>query len=106
MWQYLPALALTMGVPTAVTGLLFWFLQRKIERREKVRDDREAAMKKNEILIVRSIGAAIALSEAAALALKRGSCNGETEAALEYARQIKREQKDFLTAQGIENIYQ
>ncbi len=53
------------------------------------------------MLLVRSVGAAIALGEATATAMKNGHANGETEAALEYARKIKHEQKDFLTEQGI-----
>ena len=32
-------------------------------------------------------------------------CNGDMHAALEYARKIKHEQKDFLTQQGIEAIF-
>ena len=50
--------------------------------------------------------AAIALGEAAATALKNGHANGETEAALEYARKIKHEQRDFLAEQGIKGIYE
>lgn len=57
------------------------------------------------MLLVRSVGAAIALGEATATALKNGHANGETEAALEYAKRIKHEQKDFLTEQGIHAIY-
>lgn len=45
------------------------------------------------------------MGEASAIALKNGHTNGETEAALEYARRVKHEQKDFLTKQGIEAIY-
>ena len=56
--------------------------------------------------IIKSVMAAIALGEAAATALKNGHANGETEAALEYARKIKHEQKDFLTEQGIKGIYE
>lgn len=52
-----------------------------------------------------NIGAAIALGEATATALKNGHANGETEAALQYAQKIKHEQKDFLTEQGIHAIY-
>lgn len=50
-------------------------------------------------------GGRIALGEATATALKNGHANGETEAALEYAKRIKHEQKDFLTEQGIHAIY-
>ena len=59
---------------------------------------------KNEILIIKSNMAAIALGEATATALKNGHCNGETEAALEYARKVKHEQKDFLIEQGIKAL--
>ena len=56
-------------------------------------------------MLVRSVGASIALGEAAALALLNGKCNGETEKALAFAREVRQEQKDFLTEQGIKNLY-
>lgn len=94
-----------MGIPSAVTGFCFWMLQRRMTKRDEELDRREKAREKNEVLLVRSVGAAIALGEAAATALKNGHANGETEAALEYARQVKHEQKDFLTEQGIRSMY-
>lgn len=89
----------------ALIGFAIWQLQRRQTRREKIEEERDAARARNEALIVKSVGASIALGEAAAIALKNGKCNGETEAALAYARQIKHEQKDFLTEQGIKNLY-
>ena len=71
--------------------------QAKLEEKEKMRE-------KNEILIIKSTMASIALGEATATALKNGHCNGETEAALEYARKVKHEQKDFLIEQGIKAL--
>lgn len=94
-----------MGIPSAITGFCFWMLQRRMTKRDEEIDRREKAREKNEVLLVRSVGAAIALGEAAATALKNGHANGETEAALEYARQVKHEQKDFLTEQGIRSMY-
>lgn len=94
-----------MGIPSAITGFCFWMLQRHMTKRDEELDRREKAREKNEVLLVRSVGAAIALGEAAATALKNGHANGETEAALEYARQVKHEQKDFLTEQGIRSMY-
>lgn len=94
-----------MGIPSATTGFCFWMLQRRMTKRDEEIDRREKAREKNEVLLVRSAGAAIALGEAAATALKNGHANGETEAALEYARQVKHEQKDFLTEQGIRALY-
>lgn len=94
-----------MGIPSAITGFCFWMLQRRMTKRDEELDRREKAREKNEVLLVRSVGAAIALGEAAATALKNGHANGETEVALEYARQVKHEQKDFLTEQGIRSMY-
>lgn len=94
-----------LGIPTAITAFCSWMLQRRIAKREDAQDVRERAREKNEVLIIRSTGAAIALGEATAEALKNGHCNGEMEAALEYARKVKHEQKDFLTEQGIHALY-
>ena len=94
-----------LGIPTAITAFCSWMLQRRIAKREDAQDARERAREKNEVLIIRSTGAAIALGEATAEALKNGHCNGEMEAALEYARKVKHEQKDFLTEQGIHALY-
>lgn len=94
-----------LGIPTAITAFCSWMLQRRITKREEAQEAREKAREKNEVLIIRGIGAAIALGEATAEALKNGHCNGEMEAALEYARKVKHEQKDFLTEQGIHALY-
>ena len=102
------ALIVAMSIPSAFTGFCFWMLQKHLEKREKRQDEKEAAREKNEILMVKSIGAAIALGEATAEAVSRipdAHCNGDMHAALEYARKIKHEQKDFLTEQGIQALY-
>ena len=74
-----------MGIPSAITGLCFWMIQRQLSKRDAELDRRDAARERN--------------------ALKNGHANGETEAALQYAQKIKHEQKDFLTEQGIHAIY-
>ena len=56
------ALIVAMSIPSAITGFCFWMLQKHLEKREKGQDEKEAAREKNEILMVKSIGAAIALS--------------------------------------------
>ena len=55
--------------------------------------------------LIRSVGAAIALGEATACAIRDGKCNGELSAALSYAQNVKHEQKDFMTEQGVKNLY-
>ena len=97
--------ALAFGVPTAVTGLWFWLLKKHIDKKEIERDELEKAREKNAVLLIKSVGAALALGEATAHAIKDGKCNGEMTAALEYAKKMKHEQKDFLTEQSIKNLY-
>ena len=81
----LQALLIAMSVPSAVTGLCFFWIEQKIKKNQAKLEEKEKMREKNEILIIKSNMAAIALGEATATALKNGHCNGETEAALEYA---------------------
>lgn len=116
----LSALLLIMGVPTAVTGLCFWAIENTITRRQKKEDEerakRQAYVDEKErkrddmmYLVIQNTNAAIALSEATARAVERipdANCNGDMHAALEYASKVKHEQKEFLTREGIKNIYE
>ena len=94
-----------LGIPSAVTALCFGLLKARIDKRDKERDKRDSAREKNEVLLIQSVGASIALGEACAIAMRDGKTNGETEAALEYAQKMKREQRNFLTEQGIRSLY-
>ncbi len=104
-----------MGVPSAVTGFCFWILQRnisktdakreeKIAEREAERREQEKARERKDLLLLDSIGAAITLGEATALAIRNGKCNGEIDAALKGARDIKKAQSDFFTEQGVKHL--
>ena len=97
-----------LGLPTAVTGLCFWLLQQRITKRDKAQEERERAREKNEVLIIKGMGAAIALGEATAEAVQRipdAHCNGDMHAALEYARKVKHEHKEFMTEQSVQALY-
>lgn len=101
-------LVATMGIPSGITAFCFWLLERKMEKREKMREEKEKIRERQEFLMVKSVGAALSLGEATAEAVARipdANCNGDMHKALEYARKIKHEQKDFLTQQGIEAIF-
>ena len=101
----LQTLILAMSIPSAVTGFCFWLIEEKIKKQQKETEEKEKIREKSEVLIIKSVMASISLGEATATAIKNGHANGETEAALQYAREIKHEQKDFLTEQGIRGIY-
>lgn len=107
-----------MCVPSAFTGFCFWLLERRIqkrdaeekkerERREKLQDEREQHRKEYELCQLNMTIASMALAEATAEAVQRipdAHCNGEMHAALEYARKIKSEQRDFLRKQAVNHI--
>lgn len=108
-----------MSIPSAVTGFCFWLIERRIQRREekdkqereriqKEAEKRDEARRKNEVIIIESVNAAIALGEATARAVQRipdAHCNGDMHAALDYAAEIKHKHKDFITEQGVQALY-
>ena len=111
----LAAFFAAMCIPSAITGFIVWNFERKITRRDKEKEDREEARRQTmiaheqareafELMIVEGTSAAIALGEATARAVQRipdAHCNGDMHSALEYATEIKRRQKRFLSEQGI-----
>lgn len=112
------AIILAMSIPSAVTGFCFWLIQRTLTRQDKERDEKrekarqevaeaETRRDKLQYLVIESVNASIALSEATAKAVQRipdANCNGDMEAALKYAAKVKHEQKEFLTEQGIKKV--
>ena len=97
-----------LGIPTAITAFCSWMLQRRNTKREKAQEERERAREENEVLIIKGMGAAIALGEATAEAVQRipdAHCNGDMHAALEYARKVKHEHKEFMMEQSVQSLY-
>lgn len=102
--QWILAFVAAMGVPSAIMGVCVWRFEHKIAKRDKEREDKDAAQERLLLLLVRSNGAALALGEATAKAVQRipdAHCNGDMHAALEYATRVKHEQKRFLEEQGV-----
>ena len=127
-------IAAICGIPSALTvaivGFFVWLLERSIVKRETARAEEEAKREKAraaeeakleaerakqensrkafEKNLLATSNAALALGEATARAVQRipdAHCNGDMHAALNYAEKIKHEQRDFLAAQGIDNIF-
>lgn len=104
----LMAASIPSAITSAIIGLCFWRLKRRLEKQEKEREKKEAARRKNEIIIIESVNAAIALGEATARAVQRipdAHCNGDMHDALAYATNIKHKHKNFITEQGIDALY-
>ena len=111
MYADVSTILLFWGIPSAITGAIVglgvWQIQKNLKERDMERKEIENARKKNELLLIKGVGAAIALGEATAKSIQRldPNCNGDMKEALEYARKVKHEQKDFLHEQGVENFY-
>ena len=105
IWEIL----LALGVPSAIIGGFikagFKRLEKKQDKEREEQEKREKARREYEVFQVKTITAVMALSKANAIALKNGTCNGETSAALEYLDEVKHEQRDFLSKQGIEHLF-
>ena len=102
-----------MGIPSALTSYMLSRhekrLEKRDEQREKERAKKEKDMDTHQKLLLETINASLALGEATARAVQRipdANCNGDMHAALDYAAKVKHDQKDFLTRQGIESIYE
>ena len=99
---------IAMGIPTAITGLLVWWLKRHIDKREAKAEEREKNTEKLMLMIMQNSRSTLVLAEATAKAVQRipdAHCNGDMTSALEQAAAIQKEEQQFLFDQGIKHIF-
>lgn len=99
---------IAMGIPSAITGLLVWWLKRHIDKRDKKAEEREKNTEKLMLMIMQTSRATNVLAEATAKAVQRipdAHCNGDMTAALEQAAKIQKDEQAFLIDQGIQHIF-
>ena len=97
-----------MGIPTAVTGFLVWWLKRHIDRRDAKAEEREQNTEKLMLMIMQTSRATNVLAEATARAVQRipdAHCNGDMTDALKKAEEIQKEEQQFLIDQGVRHIF-
>lgn len=95
----------TTGIVSAIVAFAVHRIEKKIDREREERDKREQARREYERFQVRMLTATAKVCEANAIALQNGRCNGETHAALEVLDEVRRDQRDFLTRQGIDHLF-
>ena len=96
------------GIPGAVTGVIIWVWQRRMDKRDAAKERREQNREKMELFSLQELMAVSAISCATAEAVQRipdAHCNGEVTAALEYERSIRHKQRDFLEELGIHALH-
>lgn len=116
-WWWLILAAL--GLPSALTGFFIRRMEKRLDKREAQRkkeqealeakaEAREKKREQLELVLIQSTSAAIALGEATARAVQRipdAHCNGDIHQALEYAAEVKHNQKDFLMEIGVHALH-
>lgn len=96
--EYLTIIISVLGVGGIISGVVL----RRLDRMEKKQDSREEARKEESVLVIKGLKAVGHLSEATALAQKRGHTNGETETALEYYKDFNDDLSNYLLRQNAE----
>lgn len=102
------AFVAAMGIPSAITGILVWWLKKSIDKREKKREEQEKNTEKMILLIAQNSRATYTVAEATAKAVQRikdAHCNGDMTAALEQAKKFQMEEQQFLIDQGVKRIF-
>lgn len=99
------SLIAAFGIPGAVTTFITRRMEKRMDARDKANEERDKAQKKMMVLTLQGVSAAISLGEATGHALQRGAPNGDMEAALDYAKTIKHQTKDFLTEQAAGSLF-
>lgn len=105
--SYIEILSL-FGIPAAVTGVIVGFFWRWYNKKEAARDAKEKNRESLELCIIKSIEANTALAKATAEAVQRipdAKCNGDMTKALDYAKKVKTEQREFLNTLGVHALY-
>lgn len=102
------AIIAAMGIPSAITGLLVWWLKKEIDKKEAQREEKEGNTEKLMLMIMQTSRATNVLAEATARAVQRipdAKCNGDMTRALEQAKKIQLEEQQFLFDQGVKHIF-
>lgn len=100
---------LTMGIPSAICGLIVWYLKRTIEANERKREEHDRDIKNMMLMIIKTGKANYVLSTATAKAVQRipdAHCNGDMTSALAEAAAIQEEENAFLVDQGMKRVFE
>lgn len=91
-------------LPTLITGVVLYMVQRKIRIRDEAAEERAATRKRESLLQLKMLMASNKLSFAVAMAVKRGKPNGEVEDAIDIYNEAKDEYYAFLNEQAAEHL--
>ena len=91
-------------LPAIIAGAIGFYIQRKQKMRDAAVDKRAEARKCESLLLLDLQMATAKLSYACAMALKRGSTNGEVEEGVAAYEEAKDRYTKFLNQQAVEHL--
>lgn len=101
-WQIL----ITFGVPSGLFGFLIWYIQKKLTKAEKDREEQQKNLESLVLMMLQSTRANTVLCVATAEAVRDGHCNGNMTSALKAVGKVAEAEKDFLLEKGIRYIFE
>lgn len=88
---------------SVVSGMVLFFLQRFFKNKAKLDEERDAAKRRENLLILKSIDAVGKLTYADSIAIRDGKTNGEMKEAVAAYKKADKELYDFLLEQSTLN---
>ena len=84
-----------------ISGMVLFFLQRYFKNKAKHDEERDAAKRKENLLILKSIDAVGKLTYADSIAIRDGKTNGEMKTAIAAYKKADQELYEFLLEQTV-----
>lgn len=98
-----------MGIPTAIVGLVFWYLKRRIVASEKKQQEKTLNTEALILMMMQSTRANTVGITAIAKAVQRipdAHCNGDMDSALKQMEEIQKKEQQFIIDKGIQYIFE
>ena len=102
----LVSLFLTFGIPSAITGLIIWWLKKRIDKNEIKNNERQSNLEQLVLMMMESTRANTILCKAIGEAVRDGHCNGNMSSALEHVNAVQEKEKQFLLDLGVKHIFE
>lgn len=91
-------------LPSFISGIVLYIIQKNIRARDNAAEHRAEARKQESLLQLKMLMASNELSFAVAMAMKRGTLNGEVEDAITTYMEAKDAYYTFLNEQAAEHL--
>lgn len=104
--QEIWTILLAIGAPSAVFGLLIWYIKRTIEKNQKRQEEHDKNLESLVLMMLQSTRANSILCKATAEAVRDGHCNGNMTSAMAVVEKAAEAEKQFLLEKGIKYIFE